>query len=293
MVLTLIHQLKYRKAGEYVKKIGRFFLAMSICMSLLSAFVVQKVPDLKRDVETEESVDLSIGKRATVQQLAELVQIISDVTQEHNVREKATMDFIELLQSTLSTYDLSDQELSALQLNAFVCEKQESIQNDISIRFIVFMGYSEIFGTLERTWTFAEIYQGNKKYIQMLYEKTPKTPTNCKMIREDGIEYVLLYGGTTVYTPRPLFISFWELSGVELKPSELINHADSIEVGDVRNYENTLIFEGGQEQWYFDDVMADLIKNPLLSVKLGSKTEIIIFFENGKFIAQNGRKSLT
>ncbi len=256
-----------------------------ICIFLLSACVVQEVSGFKREVNAEEFANISIDKNSVLEQLSQLVQIINDDTQEHSIREKASMDFIELLQSTLSTYDLSAQELSDLQLNVVMCEKEKSIQNDISLRFIVFMGYPEIFGTLERTWTFVEIYQGNKKYIQTIYEKTPETPTKCKMIQEDGKDYVLLYGGTTEYTPRPLFISVWELSEKELLPGKLVNRVDSKE-DNVRDYENTLILEGGQEQWYFDEEMTDLTGNVLLSAKLSSKTEITIFFEGGRFVAQ-------
>jgi hypothetical protein len=268
-----------------VKKIGRFYLIFFICIFLLSACVVKDAPELKYEVNAEDAIDLSTDKKAALQQLSQLMQIIKDGTQENIIREKASRDFLELLQSTLSTHDLSAQELSDLQLNIFMCEKQESIQDDISLRFIVFMGYPEIFGTLERTWTFVEIYQGSKKYIQIIYEKTSETPTNCKTIKENGKYYVLLYGGTTEYVPRPLFISFWELSGVELMPGKIINLTDSKE-DNVRDYENMLIFEGGQEQWYFDEVMSDLADNPLLSVRLGSKTDIIIFFEEGRLVAQ-------
>lgn len=267
-------------------KKGQIFLFIFICILIFSAYLVREEKDLKGDVNTEESVVLSAGKQANLLQLSKLVQIISDNTQERSIREKATMDFIKFLQLTLSNYVISTQELSDLQLNVFVCEKPESIQNNISIRFIVFMSYPEIFGTLERTWTFAEINQGDKKSIQMIYEKTPETPTNCKIIQEDGRYYVLLYGGTTAYSPRPLFISFWELSGEKLMPSKLTNCINSIEEGNVQNYENTLVFEGGQEQWHFDEVMTNSIDSPLLFIKLGSKTEIIIIFENGRFIAQ-------
>lgn len=186
----------------------------------------------------------------------------------------------------LSSYDISTQELSDLQLNVLICEDRESLKNNISIRFIVFMGYPEIFGTLERTWTFAEIYQENKKYIQVLYEKSPETPTNCKMIQEDGRAYVLLYGGTTMYSPRPLFISFWELSEGELMPGELTNCIGSIEEGSVQNYENILIFEGRQKQWYFEEAELDSTDNLLLYIKLDTKIGLTVIFKDGKFIVQ-------
>lgn len=268
-----------------MKRTGRFYLVIIICIFFLSACVESKVQDLKREVNAEDSLDLSKEKNLVLQQLSELMQVIRDGTQEHGIREKANKDFIELLQSSLSTYDFSDQELSNLYLSVFVCDKQESLQDNTSLRFIVFMSYPEIFGTLERTWTFVEISQGSKKYLQTIYEKTSETPTNCKRIQKDSRDYVLLYGGTTMYTPGPLFISFWELSELELMPGKVINHID-INEENVWDYENELIFEGGQEQWYFDETKTDLTDNPLLSVRLGTKSEIILFYEEGRLVAQ-------
>lgn len=268
-----------------MKKTRQFYLTILIFAFLLSACVVQGVANSRDEFNEVESINAPGDKNAILQQLSQLMEDINDDTQEHNIREKASKDFVELLQSTIEDYDLSDQELSDLKLNVFVCEKQESMRDDMYLRFIVYMGYPEIFGTLERTWTFVEIHRGIEKYTQIIYEKTSETPTKCQWIQANGRDYVLLYGGTTVYTPRPLFISFWELSEIELIPTKLINHTDKIE-DNVKEYENMLIFEGGQEQWYFDAAMTDLSDNPLLLVKLGLKEEIAISFENESFVAQ-------
>lgn len=239
----------------------------------------------KHEAELKESINPLTDKDTALQQLSQLRQCINDDTFNHDIRKKASEDFIELLQSTISVYDLLTQELSDLQLNVFTYENPESIQNDLSLRFIVFLSEPEIFGTLERSWTFLEVSQGSEKYIQPLYEKTSETPTNCIRVQDNGKEFVLLYGGTTTYSPRPLFISFWELSGKELIPGKLINHTVSAE-NSVRDYENMLIFEGEQEQWYFDAAPVNLPDPSLLSVKLGTNTEIVIIFKNGEFIAQ-------
>lgn len=263
-------------------------MILIIGISLLSACVVHTLPISEYKVDEKVSVNASASRKTDLQQLLNLRQVIDDNTQEHNLREKASMNFIELLQTTLSTYNLSDRELSDLKLNVFICDKQKSIESDTTIRLIVFMGYPEIFGTLERIWTFAEIYQKDKKYIQTIYEKSSETPTNCKMIEEDGKDYILLYGGTTVYTPAPLFISFWELSELKLLPGKVLNCIDNEKEGNMRSDGNKLIFESTEEQGHFDGTMNEARDSSLLLIWMGTKTEIYIFFENGMLI---GRES--
>ncbi|MDL2301226.1 hypothetical protein LJC58_02605 [Lachnospiraceae bacterium OttesenSCG-928-D06] len=86
--------------------------------------------------------------------------------------------------------------------------------------------------------------------------------------------------GMWVYNENYHLIYYTDLDGDEVPELGIKSNGEN---SSVKLYENILIFEGGQEQWYFDEEMKN---NYLLSLKLRVKTKIIIVFQNDRFIGK-------
>lgn len=73
------------------------FILIFACACLLSAHLVQGALDFKQEIQERESLALLTNKQAIIGKLYTLLQIISDDTQNHDRREKATIDFTQTL----------------------------------------------------------------------------------------------------------------------------------------------------------------------------------------------------
>ena len=124
-----------------------FFIVL-VCICLFSACTVKEESNSNQELKVEkansnyeikeEGVDLLTDKQAALTKLYNLKMFTQNLEYEHDDREKATMDFVELLEETLLTYDLSEEDLLELYLSIFTCE--EETEHDTSIRFFVFTG---------------------------------------------------------------------------------------------------------------------------------------------------------
>ena len=159
---------------------------------------------------------------------------------------------IETFDSMLEYTDFSEVELEDMNMHSETQEIQVGNDDNIRIRLIVYSKPIGRIGSLDHSWTFIEISHGNKKTVHKLYEQSPNISQDLRLFRDGNDLYLIITGYTAAYTLRPLFVSFWEVSDLQLVKREIFSEVEEIPSGIVRCKENELIIESYESQLNFD-----------------------------------------
>lgn len=170
----------------------------------------------------------------------------NDLTHDEKVELSSSyIDKLTELLSSVYTMKLGDSELEKLLDNNVVIKSAS--QNDFRIRTIRYDGLSNVFGTLERRWTFVQWEKNGNVYVQLQSEQSSEIVDKV-IVFKNAEDYVMLVGGYhAIYKPSPAFISSWKLNGVLWEEIDIF---DSNIKADKRfsTFDNILIYESGFEK---------------------------------------------
>jgi len=169
----------------------------------------------------------------------------------HEERVENTLLYTDKLLQLLRNEDASnieDEELQNLleyKIHAFT---QQSMVNDksINIRIVRYDGLPELFGTMERRWTFIQWWDGKKNGAQVLVDKGAEIVSEFLLVKTSSDQFVLtLAGYAAVYKPYPVFISTYQFEEDSWNPTNILGNISEINddtwIANVHN--NLLVIE--------------------------------------------------
>lgn len=172
---------------------------------------------------------------------------INDKNLAHDERVEMTTKFIENLAKFLRIKEstkLSDEDLQkALDYNIVAKTNAQNI-NGTRVRIVRFDGLPELFGTLERKWTFVQWWNDKEVKSQIIIKKGAEVADDYLFSIVKGLPTVILSGYQTTYKPYPVFLSTWQLKDGEWKRVNLFsNQIVSNEIWNIKVSENMMTIE--------------------------------------------------
>jgi hypothetical protein len=172
---------------------------------------------------------------------------INDKNLTHDERVEITTKFIENLAKFLRIKEstkLSDEDLQkALDYNIVAKTNVQNIDGT-SVRIVRFDGLPELFGTLERKWTYIQWWTDMGVHSQIIINKGAEVTDDYLFSKVKGIPTVILSGYQTTYKPYPVFLSTWQLTDGEWKKVNLFsNNMVSNEIWNIKVSENMMTIE--------------------------------------------------
>lgn len=249
-----------------MKKIYRYlFLIISVSL-LFSVYIKTEQANYiePTTLSVTGEVKLSTGTQATDQEatmnvgdddnlstingaIIEDIKGINDKSFTHDERVEKTINIIENLKEFFETEEstkLSDEDLQRVLDYKIVAKTNVNNINGTSVRIIRFDGLPELFGTLERKWTYIQWWNDREVYSQIIINKGAEVTDDFLFLEVKGAPTVILAGYQTIYNPYPIFLASWHLKDSEWKKVNLFsNDVVSNENWDIKVSENMATIE--------------------------------------------------
>ena len=235
-----------KKTGVILTLIFTIALMFSACDKIEKNNYVEQ-PKLIVAVESKSNDDNISDISTVIIALNETLKGISNKTLTHDERVEMTTSFVEnltkLLQNKEST-KLSDEDLQeALDYNIVSMTKAKNIDG-ISIRIVRFDGSSELFGTLERKWTYIQWWNDEEAHAQIIISKGAEVVEDFLVIKNNGESTLTLAGYLTMYKPFPVFLSTWQLKDNKWSKTNLFSKSIiANDVWELKITDNELVVE--------------------------------------------------
>lgn len=210
--------LNNRRKVKMMKKICRILLLILV---LTLSFSFSACNKTKQGSSSINDLSNLIGT------LNEELKDINDKNLTHDERVGMTKKFVRNLTKLLrikESRELSDEELQkALNYNIVAKTNIQNI-NGISARIVRFDGLPELFGTLERKWTYIQWWNNMEVNSQIIINKGAEVTDNFLFLKAKGIPTIILSGYQTIYKPYPVFLLTWQLKDGEWKKVNLFSN---------------------------------------------------------------------
>lgn len=172
---------------------------------------------------------------------------INNKNLEHDERVGTTTNFTQNLTKLLKNKEstkLSDEDLQkALNYNIVAKTNIQNIDG-VSARIVRFDGLPELFGTLERKWTYIQWWNDMEVHSQIIINKGAEVTDDFLFTKVKGIPSIILAGYQTIYKPYPLFLSTWQLAdGVWKKVNLFSSNIVSNDICNINVTENMITLE--------------------------------------------------
>lgn len=209
--------------------------------STSKANIQSPVPESTMSVGDEDNIF------TIIKTLNEELKGINEKNLTHDERVEMTKKFIENLINFFEikeSTNLSDEDLQkALDYNIVAKTNDQNIDGT-SVRIVRFDGLPELFGTLERKWTYIQWWDDMEAHSQIIINKGAEVTDDFIFTKVKGIPTVILAGYQTTYKPYPVFSSTWQLKDGEWKKVNLFNNNEvSNEFWNIKVSENMMTIE--------------------------------------------------
>lgn len=186
------------------KRIFYLFLIITFIICQVKLFaepssIEKELLKIKHNIDIINRTELPENKR--IQALDKMLNQLEQLLLNKNSRN--------LNQSVLDKYSVS--------LNMY----QDNAQNNLASKIIVYVGPSDLLGTLERTWVFAQSWKNNTPSVYRVAEESNEVPVGLKVI--DNRWYIV---GYLIHTrPNPVYIQSFVFNKQTCK-KELIKYSN-------------------------------------------------------------------
>ncbi len=182
-----------------------------------------------------------------IETLNEELKDINDKNFAHDERVEMTTKFIGNLTKLLQIKEsikLSDEDLQKALDYTIAAKTNVQNINGISTRIVRFDGLPELFGTLERKWTYIQWWSDMEVHSQIIIKKGAEVTDDFIFSKVKGIPTIILSGYQTIYKPYPVFLSTWQLKDGEWEKVNLFsNNIVSNDIWNIKVAENMMTIE--------------------------------------------------
>ena len=219
-----------------MKKLSRIIVVMFILFTLLCACSYKELEQIKKvsvAVETKSS-NYNISDASALENKSsasestsngELNTIISLLNESlnginnknftHDERIEMTTRFLENLTKLLETKEstkLGDEDLQEALDYSIVSKTKTKVVGKYNVRIVRFDGLPDLFGTLERKWTFIQWWNDKEIHSQILINRGAEVVDDFVVTNIKSLPTIILTGYLTMYKPFPVFLSTWQLN---------------------------------------------------------------------------------
>ena len=214
-----------------------FLLIMTLALSFSACSKVEQGEPPKESISSTINANThSAVPNPTMNSKDDLNTIIGILNEElkdmrdenltHDEKVDITIKFTENLAEFLRIKEstkLCDEDMQQA-LNHHIVAKT-NVQNidGVSVRIVRFDGLPELFGTLERKWTYIQWWTDMEVHSQIIISRGAEVTVDYLFSKVKGIPTVILSGYRTIYKPYPVFLATWQLKDGEWKEVNLFS----------------------------------------------------------------------
>lgn len=193
------------------------------------------------------------------------IQRVNKPSLSKNSREKALNTMIKELKKVLNTKEslgLSPTQINKSSLGYINMYEAKTYPHNC--RLFVYVGPSDLLGTLGRSWVFLQYSVGNKIKVSTIQEQGPELPVGCRIIGSK----LFITGYLIHFQPNPVYIQSWQLKkDGYIKRSQMDSDKNAVNQDwEIKSMGRNLIFQTKNK----DDI----------SVEFSNKQEITIYCDD-------------
>jgi hypothetical protein len=227
----------------------RLILAIVLVFSL----VIGCDADLALVYSPKKAIAAAIGKDGP----SSIQTILKDIKEDRARIFNSALDYDERVRSinhyilcindflrTRDSSGYSDVQLQELLHDTVVSKSEKFDGRDFNLRIVNCNFLSTgLVGSLKSNWTIVQWWDSEQVKSQILLERNPLIAVNSSVFKVEGKPILILYGPSTVYFPRPIELSAWQLVDEHWEQAEIFDKMISNDVLKCSIYENDMLVE--------------------------------------------------